>query len=266
VPTAEQEGLIGRLGTLLQQVEDAEAAWLAGSLGRGTGDAFSDIDILLLVRDGSAGSIGSALEAKLREAFAPVLVTSLHGGRVLSFVTREWERFDITIAEGEQLPFYDARHLKPLFQRSDREPPPQQEKVFGTSPERLLPLVNEFLRVLGLTPVVLGRREYLVALSGVELLRRLTIDLMLEENGVSPADRGGALKRNTFLDDGQRQQLESLPAVKAEQESVLDCILALAGIFLPRARRLAAQVGMEWPSTFEEATRRHLETTLARSF
>jgi hypothetical protein len=32
----------------------------------------------------------------------------------------------------------------------------------------------------------------------------------------------------------------------------------LAGIFLPRARELAARVAMEWPDAFEAAARPHL--------
>jgi len=42
--------------------------------------------------------------------------------------------------------------------------------------------------------------------------------------------------------------------------------LALAAIFLPRARRLAAQTGMTWPTAFEAATRRHLKERLGVAF
>jgi len=90
----------------------------------------------------------------------------------------------------------------------------------------------------------------------------MTFDLMLEENGVPPWQRGGALHRNPLLNAEQREQLQSLPPLVAERASVIEGHRAFAGMFLPRARRLAAEIGMVWPSDFEAATRRYLETNL----
>ncbi|HTB35476.1 MAG TPA: hypothetical protein VK777_00255, partial [Reyranella sp.] len=104
--------------------------------------------------------------------------------------------------------------------------------------------------------------EYAVALSGIEHLRRMTFDLMMEENRVAPGRRGGALHRNSLLNAEQRAQLESLSPLVAERASVIEGHRAFAEVFLPRARRLAAEIGMVWPSDFEEATRRYLETKL----
>ena len=104
-----------------------------------------------------------------------------------------------------------------------------------------------------------GREEYVLMLSGIDILRRLTIDLMLEENGVSPADRGGALHRQPLLTADQRRELAGLAPVAADRAGALGANAALAKIFLPRARRLAARIGMAWPEAFEAATRRHLQ-------
>src|SRR5689334_20085292 len=67
--------------------------------------------------------------------------------------------------------------------------------------------------VLTLAPVGLGRREYIVALSGIELLRKMTVDLMLMENDVGQRERGGALRLNPFLSSEQIRLVQSLPAV-----------------------------------------------------
>lgn len=56
----------------------------------------------------------------------------------------------------------------------------------------MLGLVNEFFRVLGLSVVAMGQEEYVLGLQGGDILRRLTVDLMLEENGIGPIERGGA--------------------------------------------------------------------------
>ena len=123
-------------------------------------------------------------------------------------------------------------------------------------------LVNEFFRVLTLAPVGLGRKEYIVALTGIELLRKMTVDLMLMENNVAQLDRGGALRLNPFLSTDQIQLLQSLPAVAAERESIVRCQMAIAQLFLPRARAFAERIGMAWPVALEEASRAHLKSQL----
>jgi hypothetical protein len=124
---------------------------------------------------------------------------------------------------------------------------------------------TEFLRVLGLSPVAFGRREHLVSLGGVELLRRMAIDLLLDLNGVSPETRGGALRRNPFLTGEQLAALEAVPPVAATHDSLLAANRAIAAIFLPAARQLAAEVGAEWPVALEAATRRRLEAVFGPS-
>ncbi len=85
---------------------------------------------------------------------------------------------------------------------------------------------------------------------------------MLEENGVAPWKRGGALHRNALLTEDQREALVSIPPQSATRESVIQAHSAFAAIFLPRAKRLAARVGVTWPAEFEEATRRSLLRSL----
>lgn len=261
--TAGQQSLLTAIHRRLVADPAIEAAWLAGSLGRGEGDAFSDVDVLALVGQGPAGETGLRYAREgVREIAEPVLVMPLFGGRVVSVVTADWERFDISFIEAADLGRYDAARLTPIFNRGSREPPRPAPTAYEVAPEALLALINEFLRVLGLLGVAEGRREWLLALQGFGILRGLSIDLMLEENRVSPADRGGALRRNPLLTAEQRAALEGLPPLAANRASVLEANAALSAIFLPRARRLAARVGLPWPSAFESATKRHLRERL----
>jgi len=59
-----------------------------------------------------------------------------------------------------------------------------------------------------------------------------------------------------------RAELAKLPPLSADRASVIETSRAFAAIFLPRARRLASDIGMAWPTDFEEATRRHLKRGL----
>ncbi len=262
MPTAEQQRLVANLHRLLEAEPRVEAAWLAGSLGRGAGDAFSDVDILALTTDGAAAALSAELQARFAEVTRPVLVNRLFGGRILSVVTEDWARFDITLAETGDLSRYNATELTVLFNRGERAPLSRTDPAYHTTPEQLLPIVQEFLRVLGLAVVGAGRKEYVVMLSGIELMRQMTVNLMLEQNGVSPAARGGALRRNPLLTSEQRTALEVLPPLSADRDSLLTASAALVALFLPRAKQLGAEIGMAWPIELEEATRRNLQRRL----
>jgi predicted nucleotidyltransferase len=259
MPTPEQQTLIEAIASALADNPDIEAAWLSGSLGRGGGDQFSDVDILALAADGRADAASARWVAEgVGRIAEPVLVNKLFGGRIVNVVTATWERFDVVFVQGAELARYDGGQLTPLFNRTGVEPPRAAQVAYQPSPGAVTALVEEFLRVLGLGPVGIGREEYVVCLSGVELLRKMTVDMMLEANRVSLAERGGALKRNPFLTDGQRAALEGLAPVAANRESLMAANTALARLFLPCARQVAAEVGATWPAALEAATKRRL--------
>jgi predicted nucleotidyltransferase len=260
--TTEQHDLLDAITAVLSADPQIEAAWLAGSLGFGGGDAFSDVDVLALAAGAPAREVGHRYTRQAAAIAPPALVNPLFDGRVLSVVTMDWRRFDISFVEPADLARYDALRLTVLFNKGDRSPPMRPPITYKPSPQTLLRIVNEFLRCLGLLVVAVGREEWLMAQSGMDILRRLTIDLMLEANGVGPADRGGALHLNRLLTPEQRSELESLPPMSPDRESVLAANAAIAAIFLPLARRLVAETGATWPSAFEAATRRHLQERL----
>jgi len=261
-PTPEQQDLVEAISRVLAADSEIEAAWLGGSLGRGAGDAFSDVDVVALVSRGPAADVGLRYSREIASIAAPALVNALYGGRILSVVTTDWRRFDISFTEPGELSRFDAARLLTLFNRGSRTPPQGRAAPYRTTPQAVLALVNEFLRILGLLVVGIGREEYLLGLTGADILRRLTIDLMLEENGVGPTERGGALHRNPLLTHGQRSELDALTPVAANRAGVIAANAELAAIFLPRARRLANQIGMTWPSILEASTKRHLRERL----
>jgi predicted nucleotidyltransferase len=98
MPTPDQQRLIDAIARRLDAEPGVEALWLAGSLGGG-GDAFSDVDLLVLAADGAAGEVSARLARDLARAMRVVLVNSLFGGRVLNMVTADWARFDLTIVQ-----------------------------------------------------------------------------------------------------------------------------------------------------------------------
>ena len=256
--TPVQQDLVDRAKAQLLFDERIQALWLAGSLGRGKGDEWSDVDLLACCAEGTRAAVSAVLVGSIGEIAPPLLVNPLFGGAVINVVAEGWRRFDITLIEPDGLARHDPARLTELFNRAGVQLTGRTPKSYQATPESVLPIINEFLRVLGLAPVALGRGEYVLAMQGAQLLRELTINLMLEENGVSQLDRGGALKRFPFLTEEQRQELLGPPPLSPGRDSVIANHVYLARKFLPRAKRLADEVGAEWPAKFEQGTLAHL--------
>jgi hypothetical protein len=216
------------------------------------------VDVVALVADAPAAQVGLRYSRDVASIAEPALVNVLYGGRVINVVTTDWGRFDISFIEPVELARFTAAQLTALFNRGSRSPPRDAPAPYRTEAPTVLRLVNEFLRVLGLVVGCVGREEYLLGLAGADVLRRLTMDLMLEENEVGPTERGGAGRRNPLLTPDQRSELAALAPITADHSGIIAANVELAAIFLPRARRLAEKIGMEWPAVFEAATKRHL--------
>lgn len=256
-----QQNLLDRIHHVLLSDYRIKVASLGGSLGRGEGDEFSDVDIFAFVETGSAPAVAAAIGGRITEITTPVLLKKLQSGLTLNVVTSDWERFDISIIDIDELDRYAHALITRIFDRTGKAQHAPLPPRYCCSQFTLSALVGEFFRVLGLTVVVLARRQYLVAISGIELLRRMTMELMLEENALPPWKRG-ALHWDRLLMAEQRAQLLNLPAPMPARDSIISATQEIANVFLPRARRLSTQIGMEWPADFERATQRYLETHL----
>ncbi|WP_374655707.1 hypothetical protein [Phenylobacterium sp.] len=257
--TAEQQALLDRLTAALASEPRVQAAWLSGSLGRGEGDAWSDVDLTVLVAQDDLAQVIAAFRAP-RPDMPPVVFGQLVHGRIVSAVTPNWDRYDLAFVTPAELAWLDGAALTPLL--GETAPPPARPPPDDRdAARRVEALAAEFLRVLGLAPVAFGRGEWIVALQGLDLLRSMLVDLMLEENGVPPGARG-AKRLNPFLTTEQQRLLEALAAPRAERRALLEAQRELATLFLPRARALTEALGAAWPAEFEEATRRRLRAAL----
>jgi len=125
---------------------------------------------------------------------------------------------------------------------------------------RIAGMINEFIRVIGMAPVVFGRSELVTAVQGAGLNRDMLINLMLEE--VSKPDKGGAMHLSKLLPSDDFATLMALPTPAPERASALAVHKAIADVFFPRAKRMAADLDIEWPTKFEETTRAQLQANL----
>ncbi|MGI9425812.1 MAG: nucleotidyltransferase domain-containing protein [Hyphomicrobiaceae bacterium] len=238
------------------------ALFLAGSYGSTTADRHSDIDLVALVDQAHHARVARVWRSTMEDLRTVVSWNERRGGGVLlNAITDCWLRCDFYLTEPGNFVRRAQTTVKPLFDPNNiYSTLPMHLPPATPDPERVAYLIKEFIRVLGLMTVVIGRSDYVTMAKGVELLRELLKDLMLEECPLP--DRGGALHLRRLLTPEQMELLEALPYPAPEPDELIAANIAMAGAFLPVARRLAEQLAIAWPSAFAKATHRHLHDKL----
>lgn len=259
--TQQHETLVGQLTEALAWDPRVRSAWLHGSLGRDEGDAWSDVDVVVEVDAADRRACMSDYAGPNRGLPDLVLIKAVHGV-ILSAVTTDWQRFDLMFVTPAELAAMDGAGLKRLLGDPDQAAPARPPVADTGAAARVEALVEEVFRIVGLTPVAVGRQEWIAMRHGGEILQKLLIDLMVEENGIAPAKRGGVKRLNPFLTVEQRSVIEGLETPPARRDLLLAAQLELVALFMARARPLAQRLGVRWPDALEAATRRHLKATL----
>jgi predicted nucleotidyltransferase len=216
--------LYDRILAETRDLPGVQAVKLGGSLARGEADAYSDLDLDLVVVVDDAAMFDAPAVVRAA-ATGTVLLRELPFGVVA--VTTELLRLDLVVTE------------------TDGDPP-------SSDPPDPAGIAEEFLRILGLLPVVVGREEWIVGSNAGWLLRTLLVQLLLAENGEHTPT--GAKRLNEKLSAEQRRLVETLPPIAATRDGVIRSHVETARAFLPRARRLAG----DWPQALEDATRAQL--------
>lgn len=238
------------------------ALFLSGSFGNGMADAYSDIDFILVAEEGASDDIA----ALWREAIAQTGEIVLWWDRapvpvLINAITADWARTDVLILKPSQMSAYAQDIVKPLIDRDGIHASLRGTVAARTlTPRTLKRQVEEFIRILGLLHLAAGREEYINGVLGVFHLRNHLVELMIDET--QAPHRGGILHLNRLLTQEQKAVLTGLPPAIPERQAMIDTHLAYASAYLPRARRRAREVGMDWPERFEAVTWDRLRQSL----
>lgn len=261
VPTPAQQDLIDAARRALEGDPGIESVWLSGSLASGEGDQWSDVDLVAVTAEGGLPGVVAGYGGDLSSIASAVHTFTLFG-RIVSAVTADWRRLDILFLTPAELATRPPNATRQLFARPGAAVPAGAAPAPRPAADaELAALIREFIRVLGLAPVVVNRGDHVIGVDGAMLLRTMLVDLMLAEQGRSRSER--SVKRVTqMLSAEQIGVLQALPPIAANRNSLIEAHRALAALFLPRAKALAEQRAIAWPAEFEAATRAHLKRAL----
>jgi len=256
------EKAITTITAALEPEDRIRGLFLGGSHANGMADAWSDLDFVVTTPEGLTDDIAALWRGAVGQVGEIVLWRDrLVRPALINAVLEGGVRIDLIALKPEQAGHHTRAGLKPLIDRDGFHAAlrPGGETP-QTPPARLRYGFDEFLRVLGLLPIALGREEYLNGVTGVFHLRNLLVDLMIEETAAP--HRGGALHLNRLITQEQKAALARLPIPAPDRESLIAAHLAYAEAYLPRAKGLAQARGVDWPAGFEAATWEYLGDTL----
>lgn len=264
IETLWQLDICEQISTTLSRHPSVRALWLGGSLVRDDADRFSDIDLVALIADASLGEAVSNIETLLASQFNLVLVRNRGDEHhpLLNFITDDWKRFDLNIFSNEAIRRSKLSGQRALFDKDGLDLPvghgePPKTEVTA---EQVDFVVTEFIRVLGLLPVVMHREDLVGAVSGSGLLREHLVTLLQYEH--TGRTRTGALNETKSLSAAAKTAILGLPALCAEDSSILDYNLSCWEIFTQFGPRISRRYDTEWPSQLIAAVRSRLARDL----
>ena len=267
LPTGYRD-LFGRLLDVVRSDERVVRMWLAGSVGRGTADAGSDLDVVLTVTGPDFDAFAAAWREWLAQVTPTVLARELPGrpGSWYS-LTSDCERFDAVVERDGALTADQTADRRLVFDRAapaagpDVPSGPSTSRGPGPDPGRLAGLVEEFLRQQANFPsAVVAREDWLLGVVAIEQVHMMLYQLFVEAN--QPLPPLGMKQWSAKLTADQQECLRGLPVPPAEREPVIEEMRRTSAVFRAEAVAILAAANAPWPSELDAAIRAYHARTL----
>ena len=213
--------VISTISAEMQGKPGIKALFLSGSYGTGLADQFSDIDFVLVADEGATDDAAS----HWRDAVAQTGEIVLWWDRttvpvLINAITADWTRTDVIILKPAQMQAHAQSTLKPLFDHDGIYPGLAEKAVKpSANPARFLYQIEEFIRILGLLHLAVGREEYINGVLGVFHLRNQLVELMIAETDAP--NRGGILHLNRLITPEQKTVLTAMPAPEVDRAAMI---------------------------------------------
>jgi hypothetical protein len=257
-----QQPFIEQLTAAAQAHPAIRAAWLTGSLGRGAGDRYADVDAALLLSD--KATFASQAEAWLNQLHPLVLYRLMFGGAMINAMSDEGLRIDIWLHEGTEVTLPTGKAL-PLVDKDGAlrwQALPATSTPAATAAQQIETQLQEFWRMIALTPTVIGRQEYIVSIQGLGFEIGVLSDLLIAHAG---RQRERGIKNlNDYLRPEDRAAVEqALDFGGLTPVSLIQTHLKLAAIVQQIGPALAQRSGFPYPYALEATVVNYLQRELA---
>ena len=227
--------LYERVVAVLDADDRVESLAISGSVGAGTADEWSDLDLQIVARVDRYDEFLRDWPRWLAAITPTVFARAPIAPFIINAVTTDGLTLDLAVSKGEAVRFQPASDYLVGLLSSIR---------FGDIADALEYAVAEQLRGLAGPFISLVQRdEHLRHLTGVPHVIGLLTTVFLAELGAPPP---GKHWNETFTAE-QRAAAAELPAVSANRDGVVDFGLGLARLLVTRARPLFAIYDLEWP-------------------
>jgi predicted nucleotidyltransferase len=250
-PSPPQQAVIDRFVAACQGDARVVAAFLGGSLARGTADAYSDLDLYLITTDTGYDSFFAARTAFFRRLGDPLMLEDwvIGGVAFLNFILADGTDGELGLGRAGD---FAGLHVGPYqvlldkagilagigFLARPADPAAQRELLRG--------LIHWFWHDLAHFTTALGRGQVWAAAGALEDLRRTCVNLArLERDFAAPADGYEKLERALPV-----EQLAPLRATfcALEPAALLAAGQHVFAFYQALAPRLATAYGLSYPA------------------
>jgi hypothetical protein len=230
--------LYQRAAEVLEPDERIDSVLISGSVGAGSADEWSDLDLQVVARADAYDDVLRDWPNWLSAITPTVFARTPIAPFIINAVTNEGLTLDILVCKGEPFRFPRASDYAVGLLANVR---------FASVVDALEYAVAEQLRGLAGPFVSLVQRdENFRSLTGVGHLVGLLSTVFLAELGAPPP---GKLWNQTFTPE-QLAAVAALPPVSATTRGMADFTVGLAKLMVTRARPLFAAHDLEWPAEF----------------
>lgn len=252
--------LMARFVDVCEADDRISAAFLGGSLARDRADAFSDVDLCVIVRDDAFDEVVRDRASLIERLGEPVFLEDLGHADVVSFVLADGTEAEIFFGrEGALGDLRPGRH-RVLFDRQgilhdvtfdeERADPEDLDEVLRRTLSWFWHELSHFVKAIGR-----GQRWW--AAGQLEALRDHCVNLVRIEQGAEAGD-----EPYWKLDEEIRTEaLAPLEGtfVAMDREALLAAGRTLVAFFRERAPRLAADHGVPYPAELDQMMVKRLD-------
>jgi nucleotidyltransferase-like protein len=223
---------------------------VGGSVGAGTADEWSDLDLQVVVREDAFDDFLNDWPTWLAEITPTVFARTPIARFVINTVTDDGLTLDFAVSKGKPFQYPSASEYVVGLLSTTR---------FERVADALEYAVAETLRGLaGPFITLVQREEHLRHLTGVPHFIGLLTTVLLAELDAPPLGK----QWNRTLTPEQLATVEALPAVRATRDGVVDFGLGVAKLLVTRARPLFEVYELEWPAPLARIAARRLRDCL----